>query len=134
VAQIDREVLFANESFVIGVLQAVSGGSLVAALSQSDTLIEHAGRLALVGFLTVSAIALLAAVLAAYWKHQYKMWDIKAAVSVAQAQNAEAVARSELSNKYLRWMRRAMLVAVIAIAVALFGLVIALWVQLSYVA
>ena len=130
-AQIDREVLFANESFVIGVLQAVSGGSLVAAISQSDTLIDYAGRLALAGFLTFSAIALLAAVLAAYWKHQYKLWDIKAGISVAQGQTADAVARSESSNRFLAWMRRAMFVAVIAIVVAICGLVGALWFQLA---
>jgi hypothetical protein len=131
VAQSDREVLFANESFVIGVLQAVSGGSLVAALSQSEGLIKHAGRFTFVGFLTVTAIALPAAVLAAYWKHRYKMWDVKAGVSVTQGQSAEGVARSESSNKYLAWMRRAMFAAVIAIVLAVCGLVIALWVQFS---
>ena len=94
-AQIDRDILFANETFAIGVLQAVSGGSLVAALSQSEALVKHAGRLAFVGFLTAMGIALLAAVLAAYWKHQYKMWDVKAGVSASQSERDEAIARSE---------------------------------------
>ena len=40
----DREVLFANEAFVIGMVQAVAGGSIVAALSQLQTLVTYAGR------------------------------------------------------------------------------------------
>ena len=69
-AQSDRDVLFANESFVVGMLQAVSGGSLVAAISQADALTKHAGRMALAFLLTAMALALVVAVLAAYWKHQ----------------------------------------------------------------
>jgi hypothetical protein len=68
-AQNDRDILFANESFVIGVFQAVAGASLVAALSQAEALIKYTGRFWFAGFLTAMAIALLSAVLAAYWKH-----------------------------------------------------------------
>ena len=74
-AQTDRDILFANEAFLIGVLQAVAGGSLVAGLSQAETLVKFAGKHSFLGFLTATGLALLAAVLSAYWKHEYKMWD-----------------------------------------------------------
>ena len=53
--QKERDVLFANEAFVIGVLQAVSGGSLFAALAQSEALLKLAGRLPFFAFLTLMA-------------------------------------------------------------------------------
>lgn len=37
--QKEREVLFANESFLIGVLQVVSGGSLFAGIAQVSALV-----------------------------------------------------------------------------------------------
>jgi hypothetical protein len=43
-AQTDRNVLFANEAFVLGMLQAVSAGAVVAALAQSETLVKWVGR------------------------------------------------------------------------------------------
>lgn len=84
VAQTDRDILFSNEAFVIGMLQAVSGGSLVAAVAQSEALLKLSGNIAFLLFLTVMAVALLGAVLAAYWKHQYKLWDVKAQASAAE--------------------------------------------------
>jgi hypothetical protein len=36
----DRDVLFENEKFLIGVLHVVSAGSVVAALSQSDQFVK----------------------------------------------------------------------------------------------
>src|SRR6266550_6292262 len=80
-AQTDREVLFANEAFVVGMLQAVSGGSIVAALAQAESLVKWAGRTSFLLFLTAAALALGLAILAAYWRHQYKMWDVKAIAS-----------------------------------------------------
>jgi hypothetical protein len=47
VGQTDRDILFSNETFVIGMLQAVSGGALVAALAQSEALIKLSGNIAL---------------------------------------------------------------------------------------
>jgi len=127
-AQSDRDILFANESFVIGVFQAVAGESLVAALSQAKTLIRYPGRFWFAGFLTAMAIALLSAVLAAYWKHQYKLWDVKAQASGARLQLDAAKARSDSANTYLSSMRRAMFVAVISIVAGIVELVIAFWV------
>jgi hypothetical protein len=128
-AQSDRDIIFANESFLIGMLQAVSGGSLVAALSQAEALIKHGGRFALVFLLTAMALALVVAVLAAYWKHHYKMWDVKAQVSASQGNAAEATARNNTSGKYLTAMRRGMFWSVLLVAAGLVGLIVAVWVR-----
>jgi hypothetical protein len=69
----DRDVLFENEKFLIGVLQAVSAGSIVAALSQSEQLTRIASAASFRWFLTLACISLLLAIAAAFFKHQYKM-------------------------------------------------------------
>ncbi|MCY1436788.1 hypothetical protein PS726_01831 [Pseudomonas fluorescens] len=56
--QTDREVLFANEAFIVGVLQAVSGGAVVAAISQADSLVKWAGRTSFLLFITSASLAL----------------------------------------------------------------------------
>lgn len=122
--QKERDVLFANEAFVIGVLQAVSGGSLFAALAQTEALLKLAGKLPFLAFLTLAGVALMSAVLAAYWKHQYKMWDVKARVSIAGGNSTEAQTRSGSSGAYLVAMRRAMLVAVLAFVFGLGNLLL----------
>ncbi len=106
----------------------MAGASLVAALSQAETLIKYTGRFWFAGFLTAMAIALLSAVLAAYWKHQYKLWDVKAQASGARLRMDEAKARSDSANTYLSSMRSAMFVAVISIVAGIVELVIAFWV------
>lgn len=140
---IDREVLFSNERLLIGMLQAVSGASVVAAISQWEALTQHAGILGVLIFLTVMALALVLAVLAAYWKHEYKKWDVKAQVSRAQSMEAahhdrhlsanllqEAYGKSQLADRRLALMRGAMLGSTAAIVSAVVALVAALW--LSY--
>lgn len=123
----DRNVLFSNETLLIGMFQAVAGGSIVAALAQTDVLMDLAGDFAFRAFLTVMTVALLSAVFAAYWKHQYKRWDGKAATSRAQGRNEEAATRAFRANVYLRALRVALLVSLLAITVGLVGLVISLW-------
>jgi len=59
------------------------------------------------------AAALVASVLAAYWKHECKMWDVKGAVSVSEGNHAEAEARGRKTGKRLVAMRRAMLACVV---------------------
>ena len=127
--QKERDVLFSNEAFIIGVLQAVSGGSLFAALAQSETLLKLAGKLPFLTFLTLMGIGLASAVLAAYWKHQYKMWDVKARVSAADGNSSEAQSRSGSSGAYLVAMRRAMFIAVIAFVIGLGNLLLFAWVR-----
>ena len=140
-SETDREVLFANEAFVIGMLQAVSGGSIVAAISQIDNLVKSGGRTALLLFLTATAVSLTFAVLAAYWKHQYKLWDIKGGVSRAKAKKLreedkvqeaeskenEARERGKKSERFLSAMRSCMATSVIALLLGIGQLVIAFW-------
>ena len=137
----DREVLFSNESFVIGMLQAVSGGSIVAALSQLQGIVTYAGRTAFLLFLTAMAASLAFAVLAAYWKHQYKMWDVKAGASYgtaqfhrlkkndveAEAKESEGDERSEKSARLLKAMRGCMALAVVGVLFGIAQLVVEFW-------
>ncbi|MFH0343897.1 MAG: hypothetical protein ACHBNF_17650 [Chromatiales bacterium] len=125
--QTDRDILFSNEAFVIGMLQAVSGGALVAALAQSKALIKLSGNIAFLIFLTATAVALLVAVLAAYWKHQYKLWDVKAQASAAQNAADEAQQRSARANKYLKAMRTAFVISLVAVLFGVGELVVAFW-------
>ena len=55
-AQTDRETLFTNEAFVVGMLQAVSGGAVVAAIAQSESLVKLAGRTSFLLFVMVVSI------------------------------------------------------------------------------
>ena len=97
-AQIDRETLFTNEAFVVGMLQAVSGGAVVAAIAQSDSLVKLAGPTSFLLFVTSASLALGLAIVAAYWRHQYKMWDVKALASASQGKS-RAVSNFVMPNQ-----------------------------------
>lgn len=124
--QKERETLFSNESFAIGVFQAVSGGALLAGLSQWSSLISLAGAIPFLAFISLMGLGLACAVFAAYSRHQYKMWDVKARVS---ASDSEATARSKLSSFYLRSMRIAMFAALATFCVGLGVLLVASWIS-----
>jgi hypothetical protein len=109
----DRDQLFGNEAFVIGMLQAVSGGSVVAAIAQIEPITTNAGLLAFLIFVTIMSFALVAAVLAAYLRHQYKMWDVKGHANQA--------------NRGLRAMRRSMLLAACFVIAGVVELVASFW-------
>jgi 1,4-dihydroxy-2-naphthoate octaprenyltransferase len=126
----NRDILFANEAFLIGVLQAVSGGSLFAALAQAQTLSGLAGSVALLIFITLLAISLAFAVLAAYLKHQYKMWDVKATASKWEGDPKQMTARAEHSVKNLTQMRRAMVLSLCIFFAALLVLILVSWARL----
>lgn len=111
----DRDVLFSNESFVIGMLQAVAGGAVVAALAQTQQIEALAGRLALLLLLTGALTSLCVALSAAYLKHSYKMWDVK-------GQNDKA-------NSRLWAMRRCMLGSLIVLLLSIGQLVAFAWVR-----
>src|SRR5262245_20638136 len=123
-AQSDRDVMFANESFLIGVLQAVPGASIAAGLSQSEPLIKFAGKIPLLVFLTAMVIALLAAVLAAYWKHDYKMWDLKTPLGKDLGDKTRRQERGGTSLGQMRW---AMKISTFAIVVGFGVLIAAMW-------
>ena len=110
----DREQLFTNEAFAIGMSQAVAGGSIVASIAQIDAISEHAGILVFLVFMSLMSISLIAAVTAAYWRHQYKMWDVKQ--------------QSSKANSYLWSMRYAMVTSVILTISGILFLVVGFWV------
>jgi len=108
-------------------LQAVSGGAVVAALAQAESLVKWAGRTSFLLFVTAAALALGLAVLAAYWRHQYKMWDVKAIASANQGKSQEAQNRSAKANFYLWGMRYVLVAAVLCILFALGQFIVSLW-------
>ena len=112
---LDREVLFDNERFIIGVLQVVSGGSLIAGMSQSAAISALVGKFSLLVFLTAMAAGLALAIYAAYAKHEYKKWDVKG--------------RPDDANAWLRRMRGAIKWATVAVIGALAWLLLAAWVR-----
>mgnify|MGYP000624982294 CR=1 FL=1 len=128
-AQTDRDILFANEAFVIGMLQAVSGGAIVAALSQSETLLKLSGKVGFLVFLTAMAVALLFAVLAAYWKHQYKLWDVKAQASASRNAHEEVAERNRKAGGYLRAMRTILVASLVSVLAGIGELVVSVWWQ-----
>lgn len=104
-SDIDRQVLFSNENFLIGMLQVVSTASLFAALGQATALKGISGEQSFLWLITLTAIALIFSILSAYFKHQYKMLDVKG--------------KSECANCNLSWMRSCMKIAVIAMIFAI---------------
>lgn len=142
----DREVLFSNERFLIGVLQVVSGGALVAAVAQKAAFTDLAGKMGYAFFVTAMIAGLGAAILAAYWKHSYKMWDVKAGASEAQARFAKSVnddngfgvhsrevtERHKRANRDLRLMRGAMKAAMVTLLVGFVALLLALWIDVAF--
>jgi hypothetical protein len=129
VAQSDRDVLFGNEAFALGMLQAVSGGGVVAALSQAQAIVAWAGRMAFLIFVSAFALALALSVLSAYWRHQYKMWDVKTQASLNDGHLDEAQRRSRKSNFHLWGMRYTLGTAVAFVLFGLCQFVVALWVS-----
>lgn len=109
----DREQLFGNEAFAIGMLQVVSGGTIVSAISQLDKLVKLGGKTPFLVLITLMSFGLLFSVLSAYWRHQYKMWDVK--------QNHGS------ATFYLKAMRFSMLAAVILIVLGIVFLVASFW-------
>lgn len=137
-ADLDRQVLFENEKFVLGMLHAVSAGGMVAALNQSEGIINLGGRSAFLAFLILMTLALIAALLATYWRYLYKRWDVKTRLSIAQARmlrtkgQDQQEAINEVSNRktrtdrWLAWTLNTMLASVLLVIAALAVLTIAI--------
>ena len=122
-------VAFANETFTIGMLQVVSLASLGGLLATWDPAATRYGRLPAVIFLTLMGVALITAVLAAYFKHQYKMWDVKTTASQSSGRMDEATKRSGLANCYLSAMRHTMRLSAFAIVLAVVWLLVVAWIR-----
>lgn len=123
----DREVYFASEAFLIGVLQVVSGAALIASLTESSAITDAAGGLPHLMFLTLMGLALVAAVLAAFASFRYKMWNMKAGASAAKHEVEEAKERLRKANWHLDLARWEMLFGTASIAVAIVFLVGGIW-------
>lgn len=123
--QNEREVLFANETLVVKILQAVSGAAMIGGLSQADALIDLAGIFSFLIFLSAMGLALVAAVLTAYWKHQYKMWDVKGRATEDEQQQARYFKRS---SRYLSAMRAGMWMSLALITLGFLQLIVFLWI------
>ena len=122
----ERQVLFGNEAFAIGMLQAVSGAAAFGVLSQFQTLKATAGHLSVLIILSAFIVALACATTSAFFKHQYKMWDVKAR---ATDDNKERSKRANKSKRDL-WLTRAFMIASAIITVGAFlVLIIAFWIQ-----
>ncbi|MDP1671324.1 MAG: hypothetical protein Q8L63_04465 [Alphaproteobacteria bacterium] len=118
--------MFSNEAFTIGMLQAVSGAAVFGLLTQLSDLGDTIGSVPIQIVLTAFILALALSVGSAYCKHQYKMWDVKAAVT---DNVSEALRRSCLSGVYLKLTRTFMAGATLLIIGALIVLLVALWYQ-----
>ncbi len=117
-----REALWGNEAFAIGMLQAVSGAAVFGIFSLGDDLRGVAEFCAAI-VITFLVIALMLAVLAAYFRHRYVMWNLK---SLGE-EPAEAKKRIGWANDNLDRMRRCITLSTVVIVVAFAGLVGALW-------
>ena len=126
-AQTEHEIVVANEAFLIGVLQAVSGGSLIAGISQVDAMVRLAGKVSLLLFLTLLTASLLTAVLAAYWRHEYKKWNLKSGVSKARGEDEEARTRRAKAASDLDQMRTSFLISLGGIIGAYAVLIMSMW-------
>ena len=126
-SELDREVLFRNEAFTIGVLQAVSGAATAGAISQFAALNGLAGRVPVLVFKTLMVLTLVCAVLAAYFRHQYKMWDVKAGSSGWRGEQALPETSSALATRDLARMRHGMTVATAILCLGFLELVVSLW-------
>ena len=125
----DRDVLFQNESFVIGMLQVVSAAGIVAAIAQGNAIVNLIGSTPFLLYLTAFSLALIAALLAAYWKHQYKMWDIKSQASNTGGDLKEAQVRNSRARRYLGWMRRAFVISLVLIVGAIATFLVGAWIR-----
>jgi hypothetical protein len=123
--QKEREVMFANEGFLIGILQVVSAAAIFGAIAQQKEVIALAGKLPLLLFLTAMAMALICSVLAAYWRYWYKTWDIK---MQASDDHDEALGRKISAGIALKSMRVSMLIATWAIVAGICEIVVAAWI------
>jgi hypothetical protein len=102
-----RERYFGNEAFVIGMLEVVAGGSIVAVLAQIDVLARLAPRWLLLVCLTLLVAALGAAVLAATWRYFYTLWYMKERAALKKGEVARSERHGRDSSESLQDMRRA---------------------------
>jgi hypothetical protein len=90
-------VLYGNEAFAIGMLQTVSLAASIALGSQLGNVSALVGRTVAPVLLSALLLALALAVVAAFFRHQYKMFGVKAPLATGD----ERVRRYWWANFYL---------------------------------
>ena len=123
----NRETLFANEAFLIGMLQVVSLAVLGFFFSQNEESYYADPSTIQVGikiFLTLITSSLIFSILAALFKHQYKQWDVK--IPCAKNEKDTCVRKCK-ANFYLSGMRCFMIISACLIITAFFLIIIRLW-------
>jgi hypothetical protein len=123
----EREAVTQHEGFFLTILQTVSGAALVAGVAQAELLTKLVGRLTLLLFLSCLALSLVLALAAAYWRHWYRLWGLKASVSSHRKEMAEAAIRVQKANRDLKSMRRAFVASFWLVVVAFALLIAGLW-------
>jgi hypothetical protein len=108
-------------------MQVVSAGALIGSINQFDVLWPFLGDLAFLSFLTLQLVALGLAVFAAYAKHQYKVWDVKASAAQSRNDNYLASNHEEKANDWLPRMRRSITASMAAILAGLAVFLVAAW-------
>jgi citrate lyase gamma subunit/uncharacterized membrane protein YidH (DUF202 family) len=119
----NRDVLFENEKFLLGLLQAVSAAVIAGAISQFDKISEISGLTVTKTLLSLSALSLASAIVGAFSKHEYKKWDTKAPC----ASGSERDKRIKKTTRYLRLMRVCMLLSTLSLCLGLFAFIWSLW-------
>ncbi len=127
--QAERQVLFGNEGFALGVFQTVSGLVAFGIVNQYGDLQTAAGKLPIMLALTGVVAALICAVLGAWYRHSYKMWDLKARSFAANGLEAETAVRQNRAGRRLVIMRRLMNSSAILISVSLASIVVGIWAE-----
>jgi hypothetical protein len=110
------QILSGNEAFALGALQTVSAATAFGILSQFTVLNGAAGRGFVLVALTVVVFALTFAILGAYYRHLYKLWQVV----------RENDRRASL---YYFIMRSLLTASACAIVCSLFTILIGMWLQ-----
>ena len=122
--QEERKTLFDNEAFAILMLQTVSLAASIALTSQLDNVAVLVGQTVAAIILSALLLALALAVVAAFFRHQYKMWGVKTPL----AQGTERTNRIERTKFYLTGMRLLMGASTYILAGAIVVGITALWI------
>lgn len=119
------EVSFWSETTILAMFQIISGGATFAALAEADTLSDIAGYDGFRVLVTAMVVALLTAICAAYFRHQYRYWQ--SAIPVADGAEPRQDKPAARAVRYQRLTRVMLAASLIGIGVGLVVLLVALW-------
>ena len=116
--------MFENEKFAISTFQAISLATIVGIISQIGNLKTFLELWEIKILLHIFTISVTFSVLAAYYKHEYKKWDVKLPNSDSQKELED---RSKKMNYGLEWMRKCMLLSVVTTLAGFHFFIISIW-------